>query len=53
MTFIGFAVLLEFSMAIFLDGGIGAGIDSYLEYLLKSYVALGEPIYLEMFNIVC
>lgn len=32
------------------DSGVGAGIDSYYEYLLKAYVLLGEDIYLERFN---
>ena len=26
------------------DTGVGAGIDSYYEYLLKSYVLLGEKV---------
>jgi hypothetical protein len=30
--------------------GIGAGSDSFYEYLLKSYILLGEPSYLHMFN---
>mmetsp|Transcript_28463 Transcript_28463/g.74790 ORF Transcript_28463/g.74790 Transcript_28463/m.74790 type:complete len:793 (+) Transcript_28463:124-2502(+) len=32
------------------DAGIGAGIDSYYEYLLKSYILFGDATYLEMFN---
>jgi len=32
------------------DSGVGAGIDSYYEYLLKSYVLLGEERYLSRFN---
>ncbi|OON18530.1 glycosyl hydrolase family 47, partial [Opisthorchis viverrini] len=32
------------------DSGIGAGIDSYYEYLLKAYVLLGEPVYLHRFH---
>eukprot|EP00123_Amoebidium_parasiticum_P015995 comp23235_c0_seq2/m.37917 comp23235_c0_seq2/g.37917 ORF comp23235_c0_seq2/g.37917 comp23235_c0_seq2/m.37917 type:complete len:562 (-) comp23235_c0_seq2:65-1750(-) len=31
------------------DGGIGAGIDSYYEYLFKAYVMLDDPLYLKMF----
>ncbi len=31
------------------DAGIGAGVDSFYEYLLKSYLAFGEPVYLDMF----
>ena len=31
------------------DSGVGAGIDSYYEYCLKSYVVLGEETYLKRF----
>ncbi|XP_013410302.1 ER degradation-enhancing alpha-mannosidase-like protein 3 [Lingula anatina] len=32
------------------DSGIGAGIDSYYEYLLKGYILLGDETYLNRFN---
>eukprot|EP00040_Diaphanoeca_grandis_P014842 m.75398 g.75398 ORF g.75398 m.75398 type:complete len:787 (+) comp24783_c0_seq1:192-2552(+) len=32
------------------DAGIGAGIDSYYEYLLKAYIMLGDQTYLDMFE---
>uniref|UniRef100_A0A8C8HL98 alpha-1,2-Mannosidase n=1 Tax=Oncorhynchus tshawytscha TaxID=74940 RepID=A0A8C8HL98_ONCTS len=32
------------------DSGVGAGIDSYYEYLMKAYVLLGDNVYLERFN---
>ena len=32
------------------ESGIGAGIDSYYEYLLKAYILLGDDTYLERFN---
>lgn len=32
------------------DSGVGAGIDSYYEYCLKSYVLLGDSKYLSRFN---
>ncbi|EMP34450.1 ER degradation-enhancing alpha-mannosidase-like 3, partial [Chelonia mydas] len=32
------------------DSGVGAGIDSYYEYLLKAYVLLGDDRFLERFN---
>ncbi|XP_067622052.1 ER degradation-enhancing alpha-mannosidase-like protein 3 isoform X2 [Eurosta solidaginis] len=32
------------------DSGVGAGIDSYYEYLFKSYVLLGDDKYLVRFN---
>ncbi|XP_072344395.1 ER degradation-enhancing alpha-mannosidase-like protein 3 isoform X2 [Scyliorhinus torazame] len=32
------------------DSGVGAGIDSYYEYLLKAYILLGDEVYLERFN---
>ena len=31
------------------DAGIGAGADSYYEYLLKTYLVFGDEAYLEMF----
>ncbi|KAF4072634.1 hypothetical protein AMELA_G00265300 [Ameiurus melas] len=33
------------------DSGVGAGIDSYYEYLLKAYVLLGDGQLLQRFNI--
>ncbi|CAL8308919.1 unnamed protein product [Lota lota] len=33
------------------DSGVGAGIDSYYEYLLKAYVLLGDDLFLQRFNI--
>ena len=35
------------------DSGVGAGIDSYYEYCLKSYIVLGEETYLKRFEKVC
>jgi len=32
------------------DSGVGAGIDSYYEYVAKAYVLLGEDKYLERWN---
>ncbi|RWS28702.1 ER degradation-enhancing alpha-mannosidase-like protein 3 [Leptotrombidium deliense] len=32
------------------DSGVGAGIDSYYEYLLKAYILLGDEQYLGRFN---
>nr|XP_026695542.1 ER degradation-enhancing alpha-mannosidase-like protein 3 isoform X3 [Ciona intestinalis] len=32
------------------ESGIGAGIDSYYEYLLKAYILLGDDTYLHRFN---
>lgn len=34
------------------DSGVGAGIDSYYEYLLKAYILLGDDQFLQRFNIV-
>lgn len=34
----------------FSESGVGAGIDSYYEYVLKAYVLLGDDSYLERFN---
>ncbi|KAJ3605288.1 hypothetical protein NHX12_027338 [Muraenolepis orangiensis] len=33
------------------DSGVGAGIDSYYEYLMKAYILLGDDVFLERFNI--
>ena len=33
------------------DSGIGAGIDSYYEYVAKAYVLLGEDKYLDRWTI--
>ncbi|XP_076836849.1 ER degradation-enhancing alpha-mannosidase-like protein 3 [Brachyhypopomus gauderio] len=32
------------------DSGVGAGIDSYYEYLMKAYILLGDSVYLQRFN---
>ncbi|XP_067662725.1 ER degradation-enhancing alpha-mannosidase-like protein 3 isoform X1 [Haliotis asinina] len=32
------------------ESGVGAGIDSYYEYVLKSYILLGDETYLDRFN---
>lgn len=32
------------------ESGVGAGIDSYYEYLMKAYILLGDSIFLERFN---
>lgn len=32
------------------ESGVGAGSDSYYEYLMKAYILLGDPIYLHRFN---
>ncbi|KAL5012350.1 hypothetical protein ScPMuIL_010901 [Solemya velum] len=32
------------------ESGVGAGIDSYYEYVLKAYILLGDDIYLDRFN---
>jgi hypothetical protein len=32
------------------ESGVGAGIDSYYEYVLKAYILLGDDEYLDRFN---
>ncbi|EFN53006.1 hypothetical protein CHLNCDRAFT_7049, partial [Chlorella variabilis] len=32
------------------DAGVGAGVDSFYEYLLKAYLAFGDASYLDMFK---
>ena len=34
------------------DSGVGAGSDSYYEYVLKSYILLGDEEYLKRFQMV-
>ena len=34
------------------DSGVGAGSDSYYEYVLKSYILLGDEEYLKRFHMV-
>ena len=34
----------------FTESGVGAGIDSYYEYVLKAYILLGDDEYLDRFN---
>lgn len=34
------------------DSGVGAGIDSYYEYLMKAYILLGDDVFLQRFNTV-
>lgn len=38
--------------SVFVDSGVGAGIDSYYEYCLKTYILLGEEEYLKRFDAV-
>ena len=40
------------SVSLSTDSGVGAGIDSYYEYLMKAYILLGDNVYLERFNTV-
>jgi len=44
------AVWLMLWWCWFVDSGVGAGIDSYYEYLLKAYIMLGDETYLDRFN---
>ena len=37
-------------MFMLTESGVGAGIDSYYEYVLKAYILLGDDTYLERFN---
>lgn len=37
---------------MFAESGVGAGIDSYYEYLMKAYILLGDDVFLQRFNIV-
>lgn len=44
--------LLKDLFCLLADSGVGAGIDSYYEYLLKAYILLGDDLFLQRFNIV-
>ena len=43
---------LDLSFSGVIESGVGAGIDSYYEYCLKSYVLLGDEEYLRRFRAV-
>jgi len=43
-------VVQQCSWCSYVDSGVGAGIDSYYEYLLKAYIMLGDETYLDRFN---
>ena len=40
----------QLCMCMLTESGVGAGIDSYYEYVLKAYILLGDDTYLERFN---
>jgi hypothetical protein len=42
--------MLEQAWVVPLISGVGAGIDSFYEYALKSYILLGEPDYLDVWH---
>jgi len=44
--------LIFFVIVPLTDSGVGAGIDSYYEYLMKAYILLGDDQYLHRFNTV-
>ena len=44
-------ITLLLNIFLFLtESGVGAGIDSYYEYVLKAYILLGDDEYLDRFN---
>lgn len=45
-------MFLRYFFFLSVDSGVGAGIDSYYEYLMKAYILLGDNVYLERFNTV-
>jgi len=47
-----FNKVMDYFVCLFPDSGVGAGIDSYYEYLLKAYILLGDDSFLQRFNIV-
>lgn len=49
-TFVGTVMNVQTGDWVRRDSGVGAGIDSYYEYLLKSYVLLGDGRYLDRFT---
>uniref|UniRef100_A0A3Q2YG88 alpha-1,2-Mannosidase n=1 Tax=Hippocampus comes TaxID=109280 RepID=A0A3Q2YG88_HIPCM len=44
-----FFLLLKYTKLDY--SGVGAGIDSYYEYLMKAYILLGDDVFLERFNV--
>lgn len=51
-TFLALRVGLDLLTCGSLDSGVGAGIDSYYEYLMKAYILLGDDVFLQRFNTV-
>lgn len=44
--------MMVFVIVPLTDSGVGAGIDSYYEYLMKAYILLGDDRFLQRFNTV-
>lgn len=45
-------IMMFFVIVPLTDSGVGAGIDSYYEYLMKAYILLGDDRFLQRFNTV-
>lgn len=45
-------IMMFFVTVPLTDSGVGAGIDSYYEYLMKAYILLGDDQFLQRFNTV-
>lgn len=52
LVFTGNVVNIQTGHWVGKQSGLGAGLDSFYEYLLKSYILFGEKEDLEMFNAV-
>uniref|UniRef100_A0A8C5H1Y7 alpha-1,2-Mannosidase n=1 Tax=Gouania willdenowi TaxID=441366 RepID=A0A8C5H1Y7_GOUWI len=44
-------IIILYVCPVITESGVGAGIDSYYEYLMKAYILLGDNVFLERFNI--
>jgi hypothetical protein len=47
---LGSHINLETGQWVYFDSGIGGGIDSFFEYLMKAHLLTGKQSYLEMFE---
>ncbi|OXB55745.1 hypothetical protein ASZ78_004228 [Callipepla squamata] len=50
---VGITINIHTGVWVCKDSGVGEGIDSYYEYILKAYFLLGDDSFLERFNMHC
>jgi len=50
LTFMGSQINVDDGSWVYAASGIGAGVDSLYEYLIKSYILFGDPYFLEFYT---